>query len=224
LHFQQRRGTILAHPNKVDEQDEWESSEPLQKNKSNGAEWKLALVDPVLQTQLGVSTGDTIILRNDMSSRGIALKVSSDNHIPDLGLGIIRVSPLAMDLLAIESGKEMLCEGWEQIKASEISFRYFIQGRLLAQQGVSFMTPELENCLRSRISQELASVPLARHDLFETEILLTGHEEAIKIRYFVRAMKPRFAITNLTVRTSVILTNSYDLFARGAGQSSMVTS
>ena len=77
--------------------------------------WKLALVEPVFQSQLGVVPGDTIILRKDMLSRPIACVVADYYPISDIGMNVIRLSDFAKQKLNCETNIQILVEKWGKI-------------------------------------------------------------------------------------------------------------
>ena len=182
---QQKRGIIKPIPIGTENSLEMsiENSKTLN-NSYRHPHWKFALVEPILQSQLGVVSGDTILLRVDMLSKSVACIVANYYPISDIGMNIIRLSKFAMDKLNIGKNDNVLVERWDKIYSKKIILEYFIP---------------------NRIKNELKLLPIALHDYFETSVNLDSREEPLNVDYWIKRLSPDFPITTVTKETNIIV-------------------
>jgi hypothetical protein len=166
--------------------------------------WKLALVEPVLQSQLGVVSGDTILIRIDMLSKPVACTVANYYPVSDIGMKIIRLSKFAIDKLDMGKNNQVLVEKWDKINSKKLTLEYIIESWTIDQQiEHQELLSYLEGVLPNIVKDELKLLPIALHDYFETSINVKNREEPLNVDYWIKQLSPNFPITTVTKETKI---------------------
>lgn len=168
--------------------------------------WKIAIVEPYFQAELGVKSGDIIVLRRDMLSKAIACQVSDGSPIKDIGHKLIRLSTFAQDRINVDLGSEVLVEKWQKIFAVTIEIEFFLTDWTFTQQEMNFeVLNEIENILPQVIHHELINYPVMQNDVFETLLQTKYREEPINIKYWVKKLQPNFSILQIASNTKFLV-------------------
>lgn len=202
---QQKRGIIKSIPNSQNLKLEMSIEEPdVFDHAYRHPKWKLALVEPVFQSQLGVTSGDTIIIRSDMLSKPVVCTVANYYPIPDIGMRIIRLSNFAKEKLKIENDNQIIVEKWEKINSKKVTLEYFIESWTLDQQlEHEDLLLYLETILPNSIKKDLKALPIALHDYFEISVDIEDREAPLKVDYWITKLSPDFPITSVTNETVI---------------------
>ena len=217
MYSQQRKGIVKNYPTGADFEDEevdilkissLDLEEPrfLLQNDITDSRWKIAIVEPFFQAELGVKSGDTIVLRQDMMGKAIACQVSDGSPIKDIGHKLVRLSTIAQDRINVDIGSEILIERWETIYAIAIEIEFFLTDWTFTQQeSNTTLLQEIETILSSIIHQELLNYPVMQNDVFETFLSIPSREEPLNIKYWIRKLQPNFPILQITSNTKLLV-------------------
>jgi hypothetical protein len=165
--------------------------------------WKQVLIEPLLQTELGVNKGDTVLIRpHMMTPYPAACVVSGESPSLDHGRSIIRLHSTAYLRMKADVGSNVIVEKIDVIPASKITLQWFV--RFIPRNHLNKkMKEQIIKNLKSIIFHDIQDLPIMVNDKFST--LLSFPDEPDKVYdldYWIKEVIPRFPVVKLNSKSN----------------------